>query len=294
MNKNTDIHNLKDWTANPVKFMGSMGWPGSVRSYQRAAFYHCLKYGKMIHLWAANSGKRVFNAAYALWFAIFHEKKKILVIEPNKALLIYSFAGCPLYVEEQIAIMHSMFKSLPETTLKANWHSTSVQFESGSTIEILNHEQAAIRNRLIQYDLVIINEMAGNPECVEALASILLPFVASPNARMIISTTDGSRDRNTTLASLCDTAADVTGNIHDNVKPNSIFHISRVTLQDVYKEQDTTKLSYSMDGSPYDNQIKSMTEVELMAELDRIHAEKSILEEKETLINKERALRFPD
>lgn len=293
MNENTDIPNLKDWAVDPVKFMDSMDWPGSVRSYQQAAFYHCLRYRRMIHLWASGAGKQVFNAAYALWFAIFHENKKVLLIEPNQAFLLYSFGGLPQYVEEDIAIMHGMVKSLPENPIKPNWGTTNVQFESGSTIEVLTSDQVATKRHLILYDLVIINERTGNPECVDVLAPLLMPYVTLPNSMMVISTTGGLRDGNATLANLCDNAVDVTGNIHDNVKPESMFHISTVNWKDVSKEQDTAKMEYALNGSPYHNQVKSMSEVELMAELDSIQSAKSILEEKETLINKERALRFP-
>ena len=223
-----------EWTNNPVKFMLAMAWPGHVRSYQKRAFYDVIRYPRMIHLWACGAGKRVFNAAYALWYASFHNDKKILIVEPNEAKLVYSFGENRQQVEEHIAIMHGMFKSLPENDLKVSWHPDNAQFSSNSGVAVTTADRICRATHLDRYDLVIINERPGNEECVEKLAPALLPYVASKDSRILISTVGGSRDGSATLAHLCATAIDVSA--ASLTHQDNLFHISKVQWIDVQKE----------------------------------------------------------
>lgn len=230
----TDNNTFTEWTNNPVKFMLAMAWPGHIRSYQKRAFYDVLRHPRMIHLWASGAGKRVFNAAYALWYAAFHSDKKVLIVEPNEAKLVYSFGENRQQVEEHIAIMHGMFKSLPENDLKVSWCPDNARFSSNSFVEVTTADRICRATHLDRYDLVIINERPGNEECVERLAPALLPYVASKDSRILISTVGGSRDGSATLAHLCATAI-------DDRKPSvphqdSMFHISKVMWMDVQKE----------------------------------------------------------
>ena len=230
----TDSKTIKEWTENPVQFMRAMAWPGHVRTYQQSAFLNVCLYPRMIHQWASGAGKRVFNAAYALWYAAFHSDKRVLIVEPNEAKLVDSFGGIPEQVEEHIAIMHGMFKSLPENDLKVSWCSDNARFSSNSSVEVTTADRICRATHLDRYDLVIINERPGNEECVEKLAPALLPYVASRDSRILISTVGGSRDGSATLAHLCATAI-------DDRKPSvphqdNMFHISKVQWIDVQKE----------------------------------------------------------
>lgn len=231
----TDSKTMAKWAQNPVEFMRAMAWPGHVRSYQKRAFYDVIRHPRMIHLWASGAGKRVFNAAYALWYAALHPDKKVLIVEPNEAKLIYSFAGIPEQVEEHIALMHGMFKSLPENDLKVSWCPDNARFSSNSSVEVTTADRICRATRLYRSDLVIINERPGNEECIEKLAPALLPYVASKDSRILISTVGGSRDGSATLAHLCSTAIDVSA--ASLTHQDNLFHISKVQWIDVKKEE---------------------------------------------------------
>lgn len=230
-----DNKTMAKWAQNPVEFMRAMAWPGHVRSYQKRAFYDIIRYPRMIHRWSCGAGKRVFNAAYALWYASFHNDRTVLIIEPNEAKLVYSFGENRQQVEEHIAIMHGMFKSLPENDLEVNWCPDIARFSSNSSVEVTTADRICKATHLDRYDLVIINERPDNEECVDKLAPALLPYVASKDSRILISTVGGSRDGSATLAHLCATAIDVCS--ASCTTQDNMFHISNVKWMDVKKEE---------------------------------------------------------
>lgn len=285
------------WPSDPVAFMDSLAWPGHVRSYQRTAFAHSLLYPRMVHLWCSNAGKRVFSAALALWYALFHTRP-VLIIEPTHIYTPHSFGKGPLRCEEQIITMHKMYSTIPEEQMSAGlgvrWDTDHADFASGSRVVVKSVDEIARAKYLnSNYGLVIINSMGGNRDHLARLAPALFPCVASmKNCRMLISCTGG--EKGTTLEQICADAIDVTGKT-ERIGPEGGFHISKVVWSDVIQEPNVDKYEMMfapVEYDPYTKSIKKMNDSELLEELDNIRKEKQILENHERIVQDERSRRY--
>ena len=288
---------IDKWPSDPVAFMDSLAWPGHVRSYQRTAFAHSLLYPRMVHLWCSNAGKRVFSAALALWYALFHTRP-VLIIEPTHIYTPHSFGKGPRRCEEQIITMHKMYSTIPEEQMSAGlgvrWDTDHADFASGSRVVVKSVDEIARAKYLNNnYGLVIINNMGGNRDHLARLAPALFPCVASmKNCRMLISCTGG--EKGTTLEQICADAIDVTGKT-DRIGPEGGFHISKVVWSDVIQEPNVDKYEMMfapVEYDPYTKRIKKMNDSELLEELDNIRKEKQILENHERIVQDERSRRY--
>lgn len=251
----------------------------------------------MIHLWCSNAGKRVFSAALALWYALFHTRS-VLIIEPTHIYTPHSFGKGPLRCEEQIITMHKMYSTIPEEQMSAGlgvrWDTDHADFASGSRVVVKSVDEIARAKYLnSNYGLVIINSMGGNRDHLARLAPALFPCVASmKNCRMLISCTGG--EKGTTLEQICADAIDVTGKT-DRIGPEGGFHISKVVWSDVIQEPNVDKYEMMFapaEYDPYTKRIKKMNDSELLEELDNIRKEKQILENHERIVQDERSRRY--
>lgn len=286
------------WPSDPVAFMDSLAWPGYIRSYQRTAFAHSLLYPRMVHLWCSSAGKRVFSAALALWYALFHTRP-VLIIEPSHVYTPYSFGKGPLCCEEQIITMHRMYSTIPEelmcAVLGVRWDTDHADFASGSRVIVKSVDEIAkVKYLLRDYGLVIINSMGGTHDHLARLAPALFPYVASmKDCRMLISCTGGEQGK--TLEQICTNAIDVTGTV-DRIEPAGDFHISKVVWSDVIQEPNVDKYAIIFSPAecdPYTKRIKKMDDSELLEELGNIRKEKQILENHERIVQDERSRRYP-
>lgn len=165
------------------------GTPIAWRDYQFRDFELCQNFPRMIHKWCRQSGKRLFEAAYILWYLTFYSSKVCMVNDVKLS-----------YAKKTLNLVKAMHASLPKWLQKpAKFNKLYATFGEGierCMLLVGTYVAHGCRGRSI--NLLVCHDFAWVKESVanDYVASIF-PTMASGNVeahRILIASTPGIND----------------------------------------------------------------------------------------------------